>query len=611
MSDMLMIGSTATSAFRRALEVTGHNVANVSTEGYSRQRAEFVNNSAQIVGPVQKGGGVRVDNVLRIQADYIQSQLVSSSSTKSRYDESLQQSKQVEGLIAGNDEGVQQVLQQFFDSIQNLASNPTSNVNRQLVVDEASKLESHIENLTSVLISNEDDVNNQIDSMVLEINARVDLVARVNDEVGKTLNNGGQLPNDLLDQRDQAILELSQLIDIKAHETENGSIDIYTASGKFPLVSDGTVTRIDSRLSEFSNENRKEVYMTISGQSRDIGEFITGGTLGGILDFRSEMLDSAKNELGVMLNGLVASTNWQNYQGYDVNGDAGEEIFTPLAVSGTKSINNATGSNDGSAILVQFNPTAPAGAPNAPPYNPAGLQPLTYGDKEAYLANAYDSMGNMKASEYIMTHDGANFLVTNRETNALLGTVIPGTPVEIDGLEFSVPAPPAAIYQAGDSFVIKPHQAILKQFEVSLDDPDKIAARGQSPADTNADGSILDEVPTAGAQGDNVNAANLANLGSKKILYSDALNQPTETLLGGYSIMATGIGMYVQSSDIKLQAQTAVYENVLDRRESFSGVSLDEEAANLVRFQQAYEAAAQVISTSKSIFDTLLSAVRG
>ena len=609
MGDMLMIGSTASNAFKRALEVTGHNVANVSTEGYSRQRAELINNAPQISGGTQKGGGVRVDNVFRVQADYIQNQLVNTQTMVSRYEESVSMGHQVEGIIAGNDEGMQTFIQNFYDAMQNLSSNPTSNVNRQLVMDEAHNLETHIQNLTTVLVGNDDDVNNQLRDLVTEVNGRIDLVAKVNQEVEKAGNSGRQLPNDLLDQRDQAILELSEYLDVTTYKQNDGSVAIYAAGGKFPLVSGNSVTHLESGFSEFSNENRQEIYMNMNGQRRDIGDLINGGRLGGLLDFRDNMLDQAKNDLGLMLNGLTASTNWQHYQGYDMNGDAGDHFFEPLNVSAVKSAYNDAASNDGAGITVQFNPAQPAGAPDTPPFNLPALQPATYGDKEVYLQNAFDSIGRMKSDEYIMTFDGANFTVVDRDTNSVRGTVTPGTPVEIDGLEFSVD--PAAIFIAGDSFVMKPHQAIFEKFNLALNDPDKFAARGQSPVDSDLDGSLLDEIPTAGALGDNVNVANIASLGSKKMLYSDGLDNPTETVLGGYSKMVTGIGMYVQGSELTLQAQTSVYEQIVNRKESYSGVSLDEEAANLIKFQQAYEAAAQVISTSRLMFDTLLRAVRG
>jgi flagellar hook-associated protein 1 FlgK len=201
--------------------------------------------------------------------------------------------------------------------------------------------------------------------------------------------------------------------------------------------------------------------------------------------------------------------------------------------------------------------------------------------------------------------------VYEKGQNTLLGSFAndPANPSVIDGLEFKGDG---ASYAAGDRFLVRPHQDMMRQFEAVLSDPDGLATRGQSPIDSNNDGSLDDETPAAAAFGDNVNVANLANLQSKKLLFANGnTGQASETLLGGYSKMASNVGMYVRGSDIQLTAQNNVYDQLMNQRESLSGVSLDEEAANLMKFQQAYEAAAQIIATSQSIFQTLLGVVRG
>ncbi|MBD3822702.1 MAG: flagellar hook-associated protein FlgK, partial [Thiotrichales bacterium] len=134
-------------------------------------------------------------------------------------------------------------------------------------------------------------------------------------------------------------------------------------------------------------------------------------------------------------------------------------------------------------------------------------------------------------------------------------------------------------------------------------DPNKLATRGQSP-------DPADVAPTAAAIGDNTNIANLASLSDKKLLFNDASGNPAQTLLGGYSLMSTHVGAYVQATQTQSVAQTNVYKQISDRRESMSGVSLDEEAANLIKFQQAYQASAQIIQASRTLFDTLIGAIR-
>ena len=681
MADMLTIGTLSTNAFRQALDVTSHNIANSTTEGYSRQRAEIVSNTPNVVGASFLGGGATVDTITRIQADYLQRQLNTSESQLNRYETTTSLARQVEGIVASNDEGIQEFMQRYFDSLQSLSSNPTSMTSRQLVLDEAQNLQSHVTNMSSVLEDTQRQVNDQVDDLVDEVNSRIDIVQKVNEEVERAQVYGTVPPNDLLDKRDQAILELSQYMDIKVFDQGNGVVDIHTASGRLPLVSDGIVTKLQADSSPYVDENRTEVYMTIGGTRQVISDRITGGQLGGVLDFRSNMLDPAQNDLGLTLNGLVSAVNWQHYQGYDMDGDAGGNFFTPLSTDATKSINN-TGSEDGTNILVSFNPNVNV---SEPPYNAASPQPDTFEEKEEFLRTAQSEIGNFTSTEYVMKYDQANdrfdFFdhqtggpITDNSGNPL--SIARGTQGTIDGMNFDFTNVSVASVNQGDSFLVKPHQAILEQFDVALVDPADIAARGQEPLaddfnpawdddqngvisytefmnnsgfdadnndildateitaafgatasgidkgvllDDNGDGTIsADEfslinlsAPAAAAVGDNTNMANLASLQTREILFSDASGTPSETLLGGYSTMAANVGMYVRSSEIQLTAQQNVNDQLRMERESIAGVSLDEEAANLIRYQQAYEAAAQVISTSQSMFQTLLGVVRG
>jgi flagellar hook-associated protein 1 FlgK len=616
MADMLSIGSAATNSFKRALDVTSQNVANVATEGYSRQRAEIVSNTPNSVGIGFQGGGSRVESIERIHATYLQTQMASSQSLVERYDTQVQLANQVEGIIASNDDGIQEFLQRYFDSLQNLSDNPTSDTSRQMLIDEGKNLQSHIGNLTAVLEDTQYQLNAQMGGLADEINSRLETIQAVNIQVERANRVGGQAPNELLDRRDQAVLELSQYMDIKVFTQENGRVDVHTASGKLPLLSDNTITRLEADRSPYGDDNRTELYMSIGGQRQLVGNQITGGQLGGALDFRDNLLERAKNDLGLTLNGLTASMNWQHYQGYDINGDAGENLFTPLSMDAINNTNNS-GVETGTNILVSFNPNAGVAEP---PYNGVGLsaQPATFGDKETYLQNAFTEIGRFESRSYELRYnqgtDAFDFFDFSTKNPLLDNTGAPvslarGVVGNIEGMSFDLSGVTTAPDDR-DSFLVKPHQAILSDFAQELVETEKVATRGQSPLDTNADGSLLDEVPAMAAVGDNVNISNLAGLQSTKLLLADSSDVGSETLLGGYSKMATNVGMYVRGSEIQLTAQTSVFQQITDQRDSISGVSLDEEAANLMRYQQAYEAAAQIIATSQTLFQTILDAVR-
>jgi flagellar hook-associated protein 1 FlgK len=609
MSSLLNIGTAATATFQTAIATTSHNIANVGTDGYNRQRTEIVSNILNRSSGT--GSGSRVDSVERVYASYIQDQLSSTNSLLNRYEEQLSLSQNVEGIVAGNDEGIQEFMQRFFDSLQNLSDNPTSVTNRTLVLDEANNMETLINNLSSVLTESQAQTNTQIEDLTQEINERLDLVQTINKEVASAFSSGSQLPNDLLDQRDQAIFELNSYMDVKTFPQENGEIAIYTGDTRLPLVNGNSVNHLIADRTEFSDESRTEVYMIIGGEKRQISDSIGQGQLGAVLDFRENMLDPALNELGVTLNGLVASMNWQHYQGYDANGDAGQDFYTPLSANASAS-NKNTGPEDGTNITVSFQPEIDllAGYNGQPPYTPV-TQPNTYGDKEAFLDVATTAIGEFQAREYeVRVNAAGDFEVyDHKEGGAPLATIPFGTNAEIDGLDFDFTGVGAGTVATGDKFLIKPHQQILEDFSTEINDENAIAARGQTPVDSDSDGSLLDEAPSAAASGDNVNMANMASLQTKKILYSDASGQAAESLLGGYSKMATNIGMYVRGTEIQLTAQTNVFDQISERRESMSGVSLDEEAANLLRYRQAYEASAQIIQTSQTLFQTILGAM--
>lgn len=614
MADMLTIATLSANTFKKALEVTSHNVANVATEGYTRQRAVIVSNAPGVAGSSFQGSGSSVQTVERTYSEYYQSQLVVAESLKSRYEEQMSLSQQVEGIVASNDEGVQEFMSRFFDSLQSLSNNPTSNTSRQLVLDEASSLESHIGNLTSVLDEASYQLNNQIYDSVDEINIRLETVQQLNSQIDYAVRTTGQQPNDLMDQRDQAILELGQYIDIKQYQGVNGTTDIYTAGGRLPLISGNTITKLEAGPSEYRADNRAEIYFSIGNEKREISDLIQGGQLGGIIDYRNNMLDQAQNDLGLTLNGMVASMNWQHYQGYDLNGEAGGHFFEPLLARGMESADNQ-GNLDGALMEVTFSPN-PMDAVQ-PPYNPTEL--ATYANKQASLENAYEEIGHFQPRDYELVYDAAtsSFGVLDYKTKQPVtdstGTAITisatddtdgdtnGWQKQVDGLHFDLyNAVNTGTVQDGDSFLVRPHQAVLENFEKVIEDGQDIAARGQTP-----DGAVA--APTAAAEGDNTNLANMAGLQSRKILLSDDLDNATETLLGGYSTMASNVGLYVRTTEIQLTAQSNVYDQVWAQREAFSGVSLDEEAANLIKYQQAYQATAQIIATVQEIFQTLLS----
>lgn len=627
MADMLTIGSMATNSFKKALEVTSHNVANVGTEGYSRQRAVLESNSPNIVGGNSMlGGGSKATTVERMYADYIQKQLVNSNGLVKGYEQSIAYAKQVEGIVASNDQGVQQFMQRYFDSLQNLADLPTSRVNREFVLDQARSLTGHVNNMTSILKETQNQTNLQVQDLTRTINDHLNTIQKINTVVGNAQNNGTQPPNDLLDKREQSIMELSNLIGIKTFNQPNGSIDIYSANARVPLLTDNNLTNLRAGVGDYVDENRTELYIKVNGQDQMVTDFLIGpGELGGVLDFRKGVLDRAQNELGVTLNALVAANNWQQYQGWDENGEPGRnnDLFNPLEVNAFANKNNAVGSDDGSGIVVSFAMPKPTPNPVVASDTLASLG-VTYDDMRTDFEMSRNEVGKLIPREYELRWNGSEFDVfdhiskqqlqpTDQAGNPLVLEPIAGDDeVWLDGLRFDLTAFDTTNLSANDRFVIKPHKAIMEQFSVAMTNGQQLATRGQSPIDTVTGDPLSGASPAEpGAEGDNVNAANMASLQSIKLMYANQSGQASETLLGGYSRMASSVGMFVSSAEVNYDAQKSSFSYINERREMLSGVSLDEEAANLLRFQQAYQAAAQIIQASQSMFQTLIGVMRG
>ncbi|WP_044409867.1 flagellar hook-associated protein FlgK [Thiomicrospira microaerophila] len=684
MADMLTIGSIAANNFKKALEVTSHNVANVGTEGYSRQRAILESNSPNVIGGhTILGGGSKVTTVERMYADHIQKQLLTSNGLVKGYEEAIAYAKQVEGIVASNDQGVQEYMQRYFDSLQNLADLPTSRVNREHVLDQARSLTGHINNMTTILGETQQQTNLQIQDMTKTINDHLNTIKMINQEVTKAESRGTQPPNDLLDKREQSIMELSNLIGVKTFNQPDGSIDIYSANARVPLLTDNNLTSLIAAPSDYAHENRTEMFININGEKRQVTDLLIGpGQLGGVLDFRKNVLDRAQNELGTTLNAFVAANNWQQYQGWDENGESGREnpIYKPLEISALANKNNQ-GVTEGVDIKVDFTPPRPHSG--EPPTLVPPPDPMTYGYKQEELKIAKEQIGQLQPREYELRWNGTSMDVFDNATKKKLEMLDEsGTPIDpltnqvgwLDGLRFDLSANNIADFEQNDRFVIKPHKGIMEQFSVVMQDGQNIATRGQSPIPINSDplnppvntladisasitanngGVIPGSVPPRdfefinpatgivfdvtdpdefnafrnspayrdylnhlapampGAEGDNVNAANMASIQSVKLMYANNNGQASETLLGGYSKMASSIGMFVRSAEINFETQSSSFSYINERREILSGVSLDEEAANLLRFQQAYQAAAQIMQASQQMFQTLIGVMRG
>ena len=648
--DLLGTSISGLLAFQRALSVTGHNVSNVNTPGFSRQRLDLVTRPPTPSGDGFIGNGVTVNSVERIVDGFINGQLTAATAANGQLQEFYRLASQVDNLLADPQAGLAPSLQRFFGAVSDVANDPSSIPARQVLLSEAQSLADRFEYLDQRFETLRAGVNTQITNTVSEINGLATGIAAMNRDIALASGTGaGQPPNDLLDQRDELVRQLAERVAVTTVPQDDGAVNVFIGNGQ-TLVVGGNASRLDVVGNPY-DPTRKEVAITAGPISSIVSDMLTGGTLGGALQFRNEMLDSAQNALGRTAIGLAATFNDQHRLGQDLNNALGGDFFT--------AIDNSS--------------------------------PRVLSTSAATVSVSVSDVNALTTSDYRLDYDGATYTVTRLSDNTAVysNAAFPGA-IASEGLTFTLTA---GVVAAGNSFLIQPTRTGARDIGLALSDVRRIAAAGplRSAEATNASGVptntgsgrigaatvsnttslplaaniTLTFDPNAGGAGipgfvvgggaptpllynpatqgngatltlggayngisftvsgtpasgdsfvvsnntggvsDNRNALALADLRIQQLL-----GNGTATYEAAYGQLVADVGIQTHRTDISRSAQQALLNRVTEERESVSGVNLDEEAANLMRFQQAYQAAAQMIAVSDTVFQTLLSAVR-
>lgn len=539
MVDILRTGLSGLIASQRALATTSHNIANASTPGYSRQRAEMTSNLPFFAGgPGQSmyvGTGVHVASITRVYDDFLTQQVRSHGSNVGQSETMSAWIDQLDGLLGDSGTGLAPALKQFFASAQDVVNSPASLPARQALLGQAGTLAARFQELDGQMDALREGVNQSLSNTVGEINKLAESIAKANSVISLSRGNGGASP-DLLDQRDQLIADLAQRVPVSTVAQDDGTLSVFIGKGQ-TLVLGGNANALETARSA---DDPRALDVRFKGTSSKINDFLGGGEVGGLLAFQKQVLDPAQNKLGLMAVGLTETFNAQHALGQDLNGDPGGDFFVPIA---PKIMANTA--NTGSGTLT------------------------------ATIA----SVGDLQPSDYELSYNGTDYSLRRLSDDAVVATG--AGPFTADGLDITVGGAPVA----GDRFLIRPTRNSASDFKVSITDPREFAA-----------------ADSAGGVGNNGNALKLAGL------------QTERTLLKGSSSfqdvqgqMVAEVGTQGSGARSTLQAQQALLEQTTQARDGMSGVNLDEEAANLMKYQQSYEAAAKVIQIGDSLIQTLLS----
>ncbi|TVP83033.1 flagellar hook-associated protein FlgK [Thioalkalivibrio sp.] len=622
-SGLLGIGTSGLLASQRGLSVTGHNISNSATEGYSRQRLDLNTRTPQFAGNGYFGTGVEVGGVNRVFDQFVENQLRTATSSSAQYSAFHDYAKRVDSLLANPDSGLAPGLQSFFAAAQDVATDPTSLPARQVLISEADSLSDRFGFLHQRLDDQRALVNGQIQTTVDEINGLSKALAEVNRGiVGAMGRAGGAPPNDLLDQRDKLVRELAERVNVSTVAQDDGSLNVFVGNGQSLVVGSTASMLTAAPLGEDPTQIGIG-YASTGGNVADISRFMTGGRLGALLDVRSSVLDVAQNALGRTALGLAEAFNEQHALGQDLLGNVGGDFFRlPEAEVLARSDNSAAGQPvvtiaDPGQLTTEDYRLRFDGSDWELRRVPSG-QPV---DPEAVgLAIDTDAITGAAA--------GDSFLVRPTRTAAQqIGTVISdarqvaaGSPVRVSADSENTGVAVARSVQAENAEALDTSPATVtfnagsSQFEVGGEvvplDPSgvtEVRHNGWTLAiqGTPADGDRFTVSANTGGVGDNTNALALAGLQDARFLAGG-----TATLEGGYNTMIGEVGTRTRQAEVASASQARLLEEARNQRDSISGVNLDEEAANLLRYQQAYQAAAQVIAVSSTLFDTLLGAVR-
>lgn len=660
MADLFNIGLSGLRASQTHLSVTGQNITNVNTPGYSRQSAVQAAQNPSFSGVGYIGNGTNITDVKRIYNEFLTNQVRTSTSINSEVTAFQRQLEEINTVLSSTATGITPSMQNFFDALQTAIEDPASSAGRQLVLSEAEGLASRFNTVYDRLATQTQFIGEQMGTLANQVSRLATSIAGYNDSIDRAAANGSQ-PNDLLDARDEAVRQLSELIGVTVVKQDNNSINIFIGSGQ-PLVVGKEASSLQV-VQGRSDPSRSEIVLTSGNTRQEVTSLISGGELGGLVRYRRDVLDPAMNAVGRLALSIASEVNDQLGQGLDINGRAGADLF--------KQINS---------------PDQVAARSYARPINT---------DPDTRLDILITDTSQLSTSDYeVLFSSATEFSVRRVSDNQVSGPFVVGSDPapELDGFSIGINADGSNVLGAGDRFLLTPTRSAAGAMESVMKQPEELAfaapakinaslenrgnakvtqptlINGPQPIDpaamqaflpitftydqansqmllssaggpvnpatiavTPGQSNTLDyeidgyqfsmtmtgtplnedrfDVSLNEGKSDNRNALILSNLQTDAVL-GQANGSAGYSFADGYGDIVQRVATYTAQARSDSEASGAVLKQVQNNRDSVSAVNLDEEAANLIKFEQYYNASAQVIQIARSVFDTLINSIR-
>ena len=543
MSSLINSAMSGLSAAQSALNTVSNNISSYNVAGYTRQTTILGASNSTLTGGGWVGNGVYVSGVQREYDAFITNQLRAAQNQSSGLTTRYQQMSKIDDVLSDTTNSLSANLQDFFKSLQTLVSNAEDPAARQTVLGKADGLVNQFKTNDQYLRDQDAQVNTAIFTSVDQINNYAKQIANLNDQISRLTGVGaGASPNELLDQRDQLVSELNKIVGVDVTVQDSGTYNISIANG-YTLVQGSNASQLAAVKSSADPARTTIAYVDTAAGNVEISEKqITTGSLGGLLTFRSQDLDQARNTLNQMALAFADAMNTQHQAGFDANGDPGGKLFdfgSPAVLS--------NGKNTGSASVT---------------------------------ATMTDST-KVQATNYKVEYNGTDWTITRLSDNTSF-TAKPDASgnLSFDGLNVKI----SGSADNKDSFIVKPVNDVIVNMDVAISDESKLAM-------ASAKGS---------GESDNTNGQKLLDLQSAKLVGGN------KTFNDAYAALVSTVGSTTASLKTSSETKVNVVTQLTKQQQSISGVNLDEEYGNLQRYQQYYLANAQVLQTASTLFDALI-----
>lgn len=543
MSSLINSAMSGLSAAQSALNTVSNNISSYNVAGYTRQTTILGASNSTLTGGGWVGNGVYVSGVQREYDAFITNQLRAAQNQSSGLTTRYQQMSKIDDVLSDTTNSLSANLQDFFKSLQTLVSNAEDPAARQTVLGKADGLVNQFKTNDQYLRDQDAQVNTAISTSVDQINNYAKQIANLNDQISRLTGVGaGASPNELLDQRDQLVSELNKIVGVDVTVQDSGTYNISIANG-YTLVQGSNASQLAAVKSSADPARTTIAYVDAAAGNVEISEKqITTGSLGGLLTFRSQDLDQARNTLNQMALAFADAMNTQHQAGFDANGDKGGKLFdfgSPAVLS--------NGKNTGSASVT---------------------------------ATMTDST-KVQATNYKVEYNGTDWTITRLSDNTSF-TAKPDARgnLSFDGLNVKI----SGSANNKDSFIVKPVNDVIVNMDVAISDESKLAM-------ASAQGS---------GESDNTNGQKLLDLQSAKLVGGN------KTFNDAYAALVITVGSTTATLKTSSETKVNVVTQLTKQQQSISGVNLDEEYGNLQRYQQYYLANAQVLQTASTLFDALI-----